>query len=111
MFRGFSEKSPPILYDFTLKPNSQVSDDLYISIDDQVQGYGYGRKLVEAHESICRNVGINLIVVDLCTNPQFWQHMGYERFGFRKHLPKWRAMAEHIKPCKLYSNSHFKRIV
>ncbi|MCB9362098.1 GNAT family N-acetyltransferase [Candidatus Woesearchaeota archaeon] len=61
---------------------STMEIDSY-KLDETLQGYGYGRRILELSEQVALRMGCLTSIVPISINDSFWEHMGYEpgRFG------------------------------
>jgi GNAT superfamily N-acetyltransferase len=92
--RGPTESGNYGYYDFLvdLQKKSSYKGNLYLTLE--YRGRGMGRKLVEMREDVCRDLSINLILIDDSTNPSFWNHMGYEPATKEILFENWRLRGE-----------------
>ncbi len=64
-------------YAFTINMDLGVSYNGDIEVAHNKKDRGYGRRLVEAREKICLELGAPLIIVNNNMNSSFWEYMGY----------------------------------
>jgi len=67
--------------DFWLNGKENIIQHVNYRLQGELQGKGYGRKLVEAMENAGRRLGFESIRIDVSTNDSFWEHMGYSMKG------------------------------
>jgi GNAT superfamily N-acetyltransferase len=50
-----------------------------LKVVPELQGQGFGRKLVQAMETIGSELDCNKVLVQINLNRGFWRHMGYRK--------------------------------
>lgn len=70
---------PNALQKFSLQPGIGMSYDGSIRLHPDVRGGGTGSRLVDAREELCRDAGVDLVVIGFCENARFWHERGYRR--------------------------------
>ncbi len=73
MLRGLSYGKYRFVID--IPQRLSYSGNLYVFSDYQRQGLG--RKLVKFREKVCKEAGIEKVIINNNENPSFWNHFGY----------------------------------
>lgn len=66
-------------HSYHIDTKRKVRFDDVIEVHSSLQASGLGRALVEASEKLCRERGVELVVINNCENGGFWDHLGYKR--------------------------------
>jgi len=108
--KNLSSVHPPLFCSYQLNPALRLSYNGNLHIRDPFCGKGYGAAFVHARERICTELGID--VINLCTNPGFWKHMGYGRLGLRPFFGEWKTRTGDMRAKGIYLSvsSRFKRL-
>ena len=65
------------IYSFIVNPSKEISYNGSLYLDPEFRKVGMGRAFVETREAICRDLEINLILININDNPEFWKHLDY----------------------------------
>lgn len=65
--------------DFWYNKEENRLENVNFKLVPEFRGKGIGRKLVKSMEEVGRKLGCEYVQIDLNTNPDFWEHVGYKR--------------------------------
>ena len=67
--------------DFVIRRKDDRISHIWLRLEEDCRGKGFGRKLVEYLEEAAKALGFNKLQVNININESFWEHMGFKQVG------------------------------
>jgi ribosomal protein S18 acetylase RimI-like enzyme len=94
---------PSLLLYVELDLEQGFAFNLNININPRCRHRGIGRRLLAAHEEICREANLS-ILINNNLNPAFWRRLGYRRLNPFQMMRLSRRLAAKFSPHSVYKS-------